>query len=1056
MRTKQKFPEGLPGPYEGIVIGHLDPSYMGTLKVELLRKTSAGNEPERSGQLVEARYLSPFYGVTPQSGTTGTYGYQSSQKSYGMWFVPPDVGTRVMVLLLEGNLSQAFWIGCIQDQYMNFMTPGYASTKNIESATGDATGKVGKKVPVAEYNKKREAGTSKNPTRFLKPPHVDYAASLQKQGLIDDDARGTTSSSARREVPSSVFGISTPGPVDKRTSAPKADIGDSASKTTKFINRLGGTSFVMDDGDDKIIRKGHAKDSPPIYENIEALADGETPTGDVTLPANELTRIRTRTGHQILLHNTEDLIYIGNARGTSWIEMTSNGKIDIYAQDSISIHSSNDLNFTADRDINFTSGENVNFVVGKDFKTTTGDSIHNTAGLDINNTAGQGISEIAGTHIANYANLNASYQSVGNTVLGAGADLAMSSGGNSLLESGYHIELNATSNLYLKSADYNRNTKNNSYINVDQISYQISNSFELRGAQSVVIDSDKKVNIGANHFIVNTNDYIELNSDGSFYSLVGNKWQVRSDGETKFYVGGNYKVKADDTIKLWSGNNTEHLVDGDWLVDCNQAAALTSVGKFEISSTNNDNPEDGLQADKGGIRILSGAGIHMMTQGGEGGSGDIKIDSSWGFDIKTQNDFRLNSIKKVSVKSLEDFQIDSAQKILQKAGAEIQLKGSKTELQPNADIAALEAFELDLTAFAPDLPQRDIPNNIYVNPFVDKVKWYAHDKATVFDPGSESRYGFDYTNTLSGLRLPSVFAVQPTPAITADRVARIPMHEPWYQHENLDPTKFTPESTRAGQECLDVYNPELPDTFAPTPTQYDDTKRDESTLFDYGDNYKGGENFSTGAYSAWRQYSKYFPISESLAQSVYAVLQCQYGSFNYSQVESIPNVPAGYNSAERVNLCRQRYHELAERTDAEIQALIDAGDSTFFKNVYGKYTKFGKAIGNTGVGDETTYKGRGPYLGIVGRGLFYKLSDYAQRHTGIPFGAPPTALTNFGKGLILAAFVYTHYKDHGRGTLGNTRIMFFGDEDYELMHKRDELLYTTMFTKVRTRKNSGH
>lgn len=1055
MRTKQKFPEGLPGPYEGIVIGHLDPSYMGSLKVELLRKTSAGNEPERSGQLVEAKYLSPFYGVTPQSGTSGTYGYESSQKSYGMWFVPPDVGTRVMVLLLEGNLSQAFWIGCIQDQYMNFMTPGYASTKNIESATGDATGKVGKKVPVAEYNKKREPGTSKNPTRFLKPPHVDYAASLQKQGLIDDDTRGTTSSSARREVPSSVFGISTPGPVDKRTSAPKAEIGDSASKAIKFINRLGGTSFVMDDGDDKIIRKGHAKDSPPIYENIEALADGETPTGDVTLPANELTRIRTRTGHQILLHNTEDLIYIGNARGTSWIEMTSNGKIDIYAQDSVSIHSSNDLNFTADRDINFTSGENVNFVVGKDFKTTTGDSIHNTAGLDINNTAGQSISEIAGTHIANYANLNASYQSVGNTVLGAGADLAMSSGGNTLLESGYHIELNATSNLYLTSVDYNRDTKNNSYTNVNQINYQLSNSLELRGAQRIVMDSDKKINIGAKHFIVNTDDYIELNSDGSFYSLVKNNWQVRSDNETKFYVGGDYKVKASDNIKLWSGTNTEHLVDGDWLVDCNKSAALTSVGKFNISSTNSDNTENGLQANKGGIRIKSGAGIHIDTVGGESGSGDIKINSSWGFDIKTQNDFRLDSIKKVSVKSLEDFQIDSAQKILQKAGAEIQLKGSKTDLQPTADIAALAAFYLELEVLAPDLPQRDIPNNIYVNPFVNKVKWYAHDRARV-ETGFGDRYGFDYTDTTSGLRLPSVFAVQPTPAITADRVARIPMHEPWYQHENLNPTKFTPELTRAGQECLDVYNPELPDTFAPIPTQYDDTKRDESRVFDYGDNYKGGENFSTGAYSTWRQYSKYFPISEELAQSVYAVLQCQYGSFSYTQAESIPNVPAGYNSAERVNLCRQRYHELAERTDAEIQALIDAGDATFFKNVYGKYTKFGKAIGNTRSGDETLYKGFGPYLGIVGRGLFFKISDYCQRHTGIPFGAPPASLTNFGKGLILAAFVYTHYKDHGRGTLGNTRIMFFGDEDYELMHKRDELLYKTMFTKVRTRKNSGH
>ena len=71
-------------------------------------------------------------------------------------------------------------------------------------------------------------------------------------------------------------------------------------------------------------------------------------------------RLRTRTGHQILMHNTEDLIYVGNAKGTAWIELSSNGKIDIYARDSISVHTENDLNFTADRDINFQAGREFN------------------------------------------------------------------------------------------------------------------------------------------------------------------------------------------------------------------------------------------------------------------------------------------------------------------------------------------------------------------------------------------------------------------------------------------------------------------------------------------------------------------------------------------------------------------------------------------------------------------------------------------------------------------------------------------------------------------------
>ena len=142
-----------------------------------------------------------------------------------------------------------------------------------------------------------------------------------------------TSSSARREVPSTVFGISTPGPVDKRNGAPRGRIGKQEWKIDNaFVGRLGGSTFVMDDGDARYLRKKTASEGPPEYASLENDESG----GDVEIPHNELIRLRTRTGHQILLHNSEDLIYIGNAKGTSWIELSSDGKIDIFAEDSIS------------------------------------------------------------------------------------------------------------------------------------------------------------------------------------------------------------------------------------------------------------------------------------------------------------------------------------------------------------------------------------------------------------------------------------------------------------------------------------------------------------------------------------------------------------------------------------------------------------------------------------------------------------------------------------------------------------------------------------------------
>jgi len=384
-----------PGPYEAIVVSHLDPRNMGTLEVELLKHTTSGNQAERTGQIVKVKYLSPFYSVTPVSASSDNDDFNSTQKAAGMWFVPPDVGTIVLVLFIEGNLGRGYWFGCAQDTYMNFTVPDpwVASTLNNQD--------TGKKLPVGEYNKKTQKSARNAPTKYTKPVRDDFLKKLIEQGLDEDEVRGYSSSSARREVPSGVFGISTPGPVDKRKSAPKAPVGPKEVKTRVFASRLGGSSMVFDDGDDKYLRKGPAADSPSEYADLRA---GET-GGDVTIPMNELVRIRTRTGHQILLHNSEDLIYIANAAGTSWIELTSNGKIDIYAQDSISVHSAQDLNFTADRDINLSAGENFNLVVGNESRTDVGSSYSLTTGDFIASNAGGNITSNSAGYISNYAEL---------------------------------------------------------------------------------------------------------------------------------------------------------------------------------------------------------------------------------------------------------------------------------------------------------------------------------------------------------------------------------------------------------------------------------------------------------------------------------------------------------------------------------------------------------------------------------------------------------------------------------------------------------------------------
>jgi uncharacterized protein (DUF2345 family) len=477
-----------PGPFLAKVVSHLDPSYMGNLQVQLLKISSSGNTYEAYGESLTVRYLSPFYGVTPISAALPNDNYQSTQQSYGWWAVPPDVGQKVLCFFVEGDKSRGYWMGCVQDEFMNFMVPG-ATPASAFNSTGD-------KVPVGEYNKKINRPAQTDATRYSKAVNTYALGTLIQQGLDLDEIRGLTSSSARREVPSMVFGVSTPGPIDKR--GPRGQIGTSDIRALRHTSRLGGSSFVMDDGDPSLIRKtpaGGSNGGPSEYVNVEA---GET-GGDPSLPHNELIRLKTRTGHQILLHNTEDLIYIGNARGTTWIEMTSNGKIDIYAQDSISVHSNQDLNFTADRDINFTAGKNVNWVVGDEWKQDVGKSINVTSGDYISQNAAEAITNNAGSFINNYAADSITCTAQGKIAIQSAGNLNLGSTSQIGIEACGDLKLSTDGNFHNKALG-NMNTQADLEINsLSGLATKIT-SGEVMGIKST----------GANVLITGSSD-IHLN-----------------------------------------------------------------------------------------------------------------------------------------------------------------------------------------------------------------------------------------------------------------------------------------------------------------------------------------------------------------------------------------------------------------------------------------------------------------------------------------------------------------------------------------------------------------
>jgi len=310
-----------------------------------------GGQEANPDTWITVRYLTPFYGVTPGNLTKpGSKDWSDSQKSYGMWMPPPDIETQCAVMFEEGDLSRGYIIGYPIDLYMNNMLPGNPSTrlKEVDEDSADYDSElIQEKIsatPTTEYNKAESVRTTPDTTRKPVHPFVDR---LIEQGLANDNVRGNTSSSARRESPSQVFGISTPGPVDLFGQiSNNPDVGnlhgaiqDKDGRVIKRANsRQGGHTFVMDDGTPQ--------------ENVNNQTQG--------VKTNELIRLRTRTGHQIVMHDTEGLIYIGSADGKSWMEFTKDGKIDIFAGDSVSVHTKQDFNFRADRDVNVEAGRNIN------------------------------------------------------------------------------------------------------------------------------------------------------------------------------------------------------------------------------------------------------------------------------------------------------------------------------------------------------------------------------------------------------------------------------------------------------------------------------------------------------------------------------------------------------------------------------------------------------------------------------------------------------------------------------------------------------------------------
>lgn len=290
----------LAGIYIGEVIDNSDSLHTGRITVRISEMGAKDNE--------RICLLATPYGGHTKINESGSDKTKESQApvSYGLWPQPPEIGTNVVVAYTTSQ-EQGIVMGSLIAKDRNSMMGGKASSQVY--ANGDKS--LG---PAVEKNPRDTDDAD------TKPLDEDFQTILNQQGLSVDYVRGHSQSSARRESPSRVFGITT--------------------------------------------RQGH----------VLTMDDG-----DVNGASNNI-RLRTKGGAQILMDDSNGFIFITNHSGDAWMEMDRAGHIDVYSRAGISLHTEGDYNVHAKGSINMEAeiGVNIKSTGGDGIKIES-----STAGIDV-------------------------------------------------------------------------------------------------------------------------------------------------------------------------------------------------------------------------------------------------------------------------------------------------------------------------------------------------------------------------------------------------------------------------------------------------------------------------------------------------------------------------------------------------------------------------------------------------------------------------------------------------------------------------------------------------
>lgn len=297
----------------GVVVDTDDPLQMGRLRVYC---PDLNDDPKKVQHLPWAIYASPFGGSIRNSEYTRGHIKDNSTTNgttqYGFWAIP-EMNANVLVMCINGDPRRRVWLGCIY---------------NHKEVGGLFNG---------VYDWESGSGTPDGP--FTAPDENNADERHKINPLYDNLSKAFDN--------------------DRKSAEWKTRGADYSGMVNTKIDSFGQHSTLKSSEDDEWVKEklGAMGYDWSGFKNLGAylasrifgfMTPGLHSISFDDRPFNSRIRLRTTSGHQILLDDTNERIYISTYEGKSWLEMDINGNIDIFSDKRISVNSKDDINFSTD------------------------------------------------------------------------------------------------------------------------------------------------------------------------------------------------------------------------------------------------------------------------------------------------------------------------------------------------------------------------------------------------------------------------------------------------------------------------------------------------------------------------------------------------------------------------------------------------------------------------------------------------------------------------------------------------------------------------------------